>query len=169
MSIAGLIQTSRQRQHLSQAELAARSGTSQATLSRYERGDAIPTIATLERLLAATGSTLELRARPSSRTLDVRTERLAKLRSQKTEIVRLARSVGASNVAVFGSVARGTDSESSDIDLLVDFDAAARGMFPIFNLEERLTDLLGETVDVAVRQLLKPAVAATALVEEVPL
>lgn len=43
---------------LTQAELAARAGTSQATLSAYERGRKEPSLATLDRLLRATGQRL---------------------------------------------------------------------------------------------------------------
>jgi transcriptional regulator with XRE-family HTH domain len=43
---------------LSQAELAERVGTSQATISAYENGTKQPSVATLSRLLAATGSRL---------------------------------------------------------------------------------------------------------------
>ena len=60
---------------LSQGELAARTGTSQATISAYENGTKQPSVATLSRLLAATGSRLSVtRARgpivePSAREL----------------------------------------------------------------------------------------------------
>jgi transcriptional regulator with XRE-family HTH domain len=43
---------------LSQAELATRSRTSQATVSAYESGRKQPSVATLTRLLAATGRRL---------------------------------------------------------------------------------------------------------------
>jgi len=43
---------------LSQAALAERVGTSQATISAYENGTKQPSVATLSRLLAATGSRL---------------------------------------------------------------------------------------------------------------
>jgi transcriptional regulator with XRE-family HTH domain len=43
---------------LTQAQLAARARTSQATLSAYERGRKEPTVATLDRLLRATGRRL---------------------------------------------------------------------------------------------------------------
>ena len=51
---------------LTQAELAERSGTSQGTLSAYERGHKTPTAQTLARVLAASGARLvtERAARP---------------------------------------------------------------------------------------------------------
>lgn len=169
MKVDELIRTNRERQNLSQAELAARSGTSQATLSRYEAGKAVPTIATLERLLAACGSTLELDASPSRRNLDVRSDRLSKLRSLRGPINQLAQRAGMTSVRVIGSVARGTDRVDSDIDLLVDFDASSRGLFPVLDFQDAVAALLNEKVDVSVRQLLTPAVARTAMRDEVPL
>jgi transcriptional regulator with XRE-family HTH domain len=45
---------------LSQAELAIRGGTSQATVSAYENGSKQPSVATFSRLLAAAGARLTL-------------------------------------------------------------------------------------------------------------
>jgi predicted nucleotidyltransferase len=52
-----------------------------------------------------------------------------------------------SNVRIVGSVARGEDTEDSDIDFLVD---AAQGttLFDIGGLHEDLVDLLGVPVDI---------------------
>jgi len=50
---------------MSQAELAAATGTSQATVSAYESGRKEPTVATFSRLLAATGSELAIKRRGS--------------------------------------------------------------------------------------------------------
>jgi uncharacterized protein len=56
----------------------------------------------------------------------------------------LARRYGAYNVRVFGSVARHSAGESSDVDLLVDFRGRARRS----ELREQLERLLGRSVDV---------------------
>ena len=61
MEPAELLLTARQRRGLSQAELAARAGTSQPVVSAYERGRRDPTTGTLRRLIAAAGERLELR------------------------------------------------------------------------------------------------------------
>ena len=53
-----MIRDARREAGLTQAELAARSATSQATLSAYERGHKVPSAGTLARILAATGHTL---------------------------------------------------------------------------------------------------------------
>ena len=52
-----------------------------------------------------------------------------------------------SNVRIVGSVARGEDTESSDIDLLVDT-APGITLFDIGGLHEDLVDLLGVPVDI---------------------
>ena len=58
MDVAGTLRHARKRAGLSQAALAARTRTSQATISAYESGRKRPSIDTLSRLLAATGSRL---------------------------------------------------------------------------------------------------------------
>lgn len=55
---AQTIRTARERAGLTQQQLAARASTSQATLSAYERGRKQPSVATLDRLLAAAGTRL---------------------------------------------------------------------------------------------------------------
>ena len=66
MDTAQVLRTARQRAGLTQQALAARAGTSQATLSAYETGRKTPSVETLTRLLAATGSRLSIEpaARP---------------------------------------------------------------------------------------------------------
>ena len=56
--MASTLRAERRRAGLSQAALAARVGTSQATVSAYESGRKRPALDTLERLLAAVGARL---------------------------------------------------------------------------------------------------------------
>ena len=84
---------------------------------------------------------------------------MVKLRLNRDRIRRAAHRHGASNVRVFGSVARGQDRPESDIDLLVDLDVRARGLFPIAGLQD----------DVVPQDALAPHVAQNALAEAVPL
>ena len=49
------------------------------------------------------------------------TKRMEILRSQREAIIAIAAQHKAINLAVFGSVARGEDTETSDVDILVDF------------------------------------------------
>ncbi|MFN8051855.1 MAG: helix-turn-helix transcriptional regulator [Acidimicrobiales bacterium] len=64
MDAATLLTTARRRRHLTQAQLAARAGTSQPVISAYEHGHRDPSVATLRRLLAGAGERLELRLAP---------------------------------------------------------------------------------------------------------
>jgi len=74
-------------------------------------------------------------------------ELLYKHREQVLEI--LARYPMISNVRLVGSVARGEDSEGSDIDFLVD-GAPGTTYFDIGGLHEDLADLLGVPVDIII-------------------
>ncbi|NDL60785.1 helix-turn-helix domain-containing protein [Phytoactinopolyspora mesophila] len=60
MEAASLILEARHSAGLTQVELAARAGISRYTLSHYERGRRVPTIATLEIVLAAAGRQLRV-------------------------------------------------------------------------------------------------------------
>jgi transcriptional regulator with XRE-family HTH domain len=59
MEAALIIRTARGRSRLSLRALAARAGTSHATLSAYENGRVDPTTAVLSRIVAAAGCSLE--------------------------------------------------------------------------------------------------------------
>ena len=63
--VATLLRDTRMRHGLSQARLARRAGTTQAVVSRIERGEASPSIATLGRLLGAMGWELDIRLQRS--------------------------------------------------------------------------------------------------------
>jgi predicted nucleotidyltransferase len=72
---------------------------------------------------------------------------LEQLRSRKHEVLKIASRYGASNVRVFGSVARGDAQPNSDIDLLVDFERQ-RTALDLSGLILDLRELLGREVDV---------------------
>ena len=84
------------------------------------------------------------------------------LNKHRGEILAIASKHKASNVRVFGSVARGEDGPSSDIDLLVDL-AADADLFDIAGLNVELQRLLGHPVDVVPTRMLKPRLASSAL------
>lgn len=70
----------RLRAGLTQRELARRAATSAAAVCLYERGDRVPRIDTLTRLVAATGSTLQLAVtRPAPLDLEANARTLADL------------------------------------------------------------------------------------------
>jgi len=70
---------------------------------------------------------------------------LTTVRAMRDEILRLTSQYGASDVRVFGSVARGDSSQDSDIDLLVRF-PENRSIFELVGLWLDLQDLLGRDV-----------------------
>jgi uncharacterized protein len=69
------------------------------------------------------------------------------LEEKRDEILQIAARHGASNVRVFGSVARGEADEGSDVDLLVDFEPG-RSLLDHAALVVDLEELLGRKVDV---------------------
>ncbi len=69
------------------------------------------------------------------------------IRDKRQEILDLAAARGASNVRVFGSVARGEAHGDSDVDFLVTL-ARDRSLIDLGGLLMDLRDLLGREVDV---------------------
>jgi uncharacterized protein len=90
------------------------------------------------------------------------------LREKRTEILRIAARHGASNVRVFGSVARGEADAGSDIDILVELERG-RSLLDHAALMIDLEDLLGRRVDVATERGLKPQIRERILGEAVRL
>ena len=86
-------------------------------------------------------------------------DRISELRET---IIRTAAESGASDVRVFGSVARGDEQESSDVDFLVSL-APGRTLIDLARLEMRLEDLLGRPVDVVTERGLRESIRNAAL------
>lgn len=64
MDISHLVTSARHQAGLTQQQLAERAGTSQPAVARLERGEGNPSLATIERLLAAAGFDLRLELLP---------------------------------------------------------------------------------------------------------
>jgi predicted nucleotidyltransferase len=92
---------------------------------------------------------------------------IAQLARVRTEILAAARRHGATNVRVFGSVARGDADASSDVDFLVDFESG-RSLLDLAGLLIDLEDLLGHPVDVVTEPGLKARIRQRVLAEAVP-
>lgn len=73
------------------------------------------------------------------------------LQANRDAILRIAATYGASNVRVFGSVARGEADSESDIDLLVDMEED-RSLLDLSRLLTNLQALLGYKVDIVTEQ-----------------
>jgi hypothetical protein len=139
--------------------VAERAQVAQSVVSAYEGNRRSPSLATLSRLIEATGHRL---------VLDLEQEQGAppgipdtplgrRLRHHRKAIVACAARHGASNVRVFGSVARGEDRPDSDVDLVVDLKPKT-GLFTLEHLRRELTELLGNRVDVVPSDSLRPRV-----------
>lgn len=158
-----LIREARTRAGLSQAQLAVRAKTSQPAIARYEAGSATPTLATLERILAASGEglVLDISRRPPRRR---GSKGLARLRRSRERLENAARRYGVRDLRVFGSMARGEATADSDVDLLVDLDPG-RTLLDLIGFQQEAEEILGVDVDVAAPRLMKDRVRARALRE----
>lgn len=86
------------------------------------------------------------------------------LRAHEPEL----KAAGIVHLRLFGSVARGDSSATSDVDLIADLDPARRfTLLTMVNLENRLADLLGVKVDLAPSASLKETVHQHAVRESV--
>jgi predicted nucleotidyltransferase len=91
-----------------------------------------------------------------------------RLSANRDAVVAAAARAGVRNVRVFGSVARGDDTESSDIDLLVEIPREL-GLFELGRLETEMTEILGVPVDLVPDRSLRATVRSNALDEAVAL
>lgn len=74
--------------------------------------------------------------------------RLSKIiRSNRKEILKIAKSYGAKSLKVFGSCARGEDNTDSDIDLLIELEGG-RSLLDIVAIKHEIESLTQRKVDV---------------------
>ena len=90
------------------------------------------------------------------------------LRIKRDEILRIAAKYGASNVRVFGSVARGEAGLESDVDLLVILEPE-RSLLDHVALLQDLEDILSRKVDVVNEKALHYTVRERVLREATPI
>lgn len=84
--------------------------------------------------------------------------------NKRNEIVQIAHRHGATNIRVFGSLARGEADENSDVDFLVDMEKG-RSLFDLGGLLMDLQKLLGRRVDVVTEKGLRPRIRERVLRE----
>lgn len=156
--VGELVREARQADGVSQAVLARRAATAQSAISSYENGRIVPEFDTLCRLVGVAGFEVQL-------TLVRSISPLTRIMAARTAIRELADRHGLSNVAVFGSVARGDCTAGSDIDLLVDAPKSV-SLFTTMGFAADVEELLGDgrTVDVSLsRNLDRPVPEAIVL------
>ncbi|HZO66289.1 MAG TPA: helix-turn-helix domain-containing protein [Kribbellaceae bacterium] len=167
---AAVLREARRRAGMSQAELARRAKVAQPVISAYETGRREPGLAMLSKLVAASGHRLRVdlvaEAGQVRRLPDTAMGR--RLRRHRRAIIDAAERRGAINVRVFGSVARGQDNASSDVDLLVDL-ADDVGLVGLIGLEREIAETLKRSVDVVPAANLKTSLASKVLAEAIPL
>jgi predicted nucleotidyltransferase len=84
-----------------------------------------------------------------------------KLERLKGKIVPILAPYGVKRIALFGSVARGEETESSDVDLLITFEEPRPrpiGLFTWVRLERELSELLERPVEMVSEKALKPLI-----------
>ena len=85
-----------------------------------------------------------------------------RLLARRSDVLALAKRHGASNLRVFGSLAKGQGRAGSDLDLLVDL-AGDQSLLGLISLRQALEDLLGCSVDLAEAETLHPLIRAEIL------
>ncbi len=165
-----LLRDARERARLSQTDVSRRSGIAQSVISAYESGRREPGVQTLAKLVEATGHqlVLDVVASPGQLLGLPDTTLGRRLRRRRKAIIEAAEKRRARNVRVFGSAARGDDTSTSDIDLLVDL-AEGVGLLDLIGLERELSRLLGVDVDVVPADALKPRLQSRILADAIPL
>ena len=91
------------------------------------------------------------------------------LQEKRDEILAIAAKHGAYNVRIFGSVARGEEKPTSDIDFLIDYDLSKTSPWFPGGLLMDLEDLLGRKVDIVTEKGLHQLIRDRVLKEAVPL
>ena len=151
MSFSDRLKRARTARGLSQRALAELSGVHQPTIAAIEAGRREPSAAARHALEQA------LRIRPSEA-----------LKAHRDEILdAIERHYGA-DPHVIGSVARGTDTLDSDLDLMVTFLPGTTDLIDLMDLMDELADITGVSVDI-VSGRAAGAVAEHARAEAVPL
>lgn len=89
------------------------------------------------------------------------------LRTHRAAVLRVMSSNRVRNARVFGSAARGEDSEVSDLDLLVD-PTPETTLFDIGAIRRELRELLGVNVDVLTPNALPEHILTIVLAEAKP-
>lgn len=87
--------------------------------------------------------------------------------SKRLEIRQIAAHHGASNIRVFGSVARGDAKSGSDVDFLIDVTAETTPWFPV-GLIQDLEKLLGRRVEIVTERALNKDLRERVISEAVP-
>lgn len=90
------------------------------------------------------------------------------IKLKRRSVLEIAQQHGARNIRLFGSVARGETTETSDLDLLIDMEPG-RNLLDLIAIKQDLEDLLGCKVDVVTEAAISPYLRDKVLHEAVSL
>lgn len=90
------------------------------------------------------------------------------IQQKRRQVLEIAAGHGALNVRLFGSVARGEATETSDLDLLIEMESG-RSLLDIVAIKQDLEELLGCKVDVVTEAAISPYLREKVLHEAVRL
>jgi len=79
------------------------------------------------------------------------------IQSLREHLDKLHNQYYVSRIGVFGTFARGEATETSDIDILVEFDRAV-GLFHFIDLQDHLGRILGRRIDLVTPDALHPVI-----------
>jgi len=159
------------REYYTTAELARLYGLSRSTVARLVDQGRIPArrVGAHRRIFRTDLEAADLlpsSGTPTSR--DRTAPRKHSILELAPQIREMARHRGATNVRLFGSVARDDADVLSDVDLVVDLDPD-RSLVDLAQLELDLEALLGRRVDLGTTVSLRDRVRRRALAEAIPL
>lgn len=86
----------------------------------------------------------------------------------KEKIVPILKEAGITKSALFGSYVHGEETEKSDIDLLVEYPQGTN-LFDVVDLQIKLENVLGKSVDLVSYKTIKPRLRKYILSEQVPI
>ncbi|MDO5629361.1 MAG: nucleotidyltransferase family protein [Mobilicoccus sp.] len=90
------------------------------------------------------------------------------MRARRDIVAEILTRYGATNLRLFGSVARGEANDDSDVDFLVDLiPGGGNPLLCVSGIAEELSQVLDRRVDVVTPALLRDEVSATALADAV--
>jgi predicted nucleotidyltransferase len=82
---------------------------------------------------------------------------LKDIQSLQKQVQPILKEAGVASSFVFGSYARGEATQTSDVDLLVEFMPNDKSLFDLIRLKHRLEDTLGVSVDINTSAAVHPS------------
>lgn len=155
-SLGALLRQSRHRAGLSQEQVAHELGITQAYVSEMETGKDSLALRRLFAFMQLTGMTLRGEVAD-----EAPVESFPGI--DESALEDACRRYGIAELAVFGSVSRGSAREGSDIDLLYTLAEGAHLGWAINDLSDELEKLFGRPVDLVSRNAIHPRMSADVL------